>query len=236
MAEEYEFRRLRAIFDGDGSEIREQFLYAGLLLTIFERFKDYIVDHVDEFFSHEFQIKDGSVKYTRSEEFKKLVKEKGSGVPGQHANKEFRAALYWFYDLGAITKHEFDEIERVYALRNEIGHELFRIIADDCKNPIKLGDVIITYAVYLKTVRWWVKEVEATIDPDFDQEKYDNTNWDATESTDTLFLREIMHKALLGNAAFEQLEELIRAEQAASGASTQPSTTAPDTASTPKSG
>ena len=47
MAENYEFRRLRAIFDSDGSEIREQFIFAGLLLTIFERFKKYVVDHVD---------------------------------------------------------------------------------------------------------------------------------------------------------------------------------------------
>ena len=40
-------RRLRAIFGSDGSEIREQFIFAGLLLTIFERFKKYVVDHVD---------------------------------------------------------------------------------------------------------------------------------------------------------------------------------------------
>jgi hypothetical protein len=46
MAENYEFRRLRAIFDSEGSEIREQFILAGLLLTIFERFKKYVVDQV----------------------------------------------------------------------------------------------------------------------------------------------------------------------------------------------
>ena len=100
MAETYEFRRLRAIFGSDGSEIREQFIFAGLLLTIFERFKKYVVDHVDGYFSDHIEICDGHLKYTRGEEFKKLIKEKGVHAPGQHANKEFRAALHWFCDLG----------------------------------------------------------------------------------------------------------------------------------------
>jgi len=199
MAQNYEFRRLRGIFDGDGSEIREQFILAGLLLTIFERFKTYVVEQVDGFFSSDFEVRDGRLKYSRGEKFKKLIKEKGNHVPGQHANKEFRAALHWFCDSGAITGNEFNEIERIYALRNDIGHELFRIVADDNKNPIKIDDVLTTFTVYLKIVRWWVKEVEASTDPDFDQDKYDNTNWDEVESTDTVFLREIIKKSLLSN-------------------------------------
>jgi hypothetical protein len=71
------------------------------------------------------------LKYTRGGKFKKLIKEKGVHAPGQHANKEFRAALYWFCDLGAITEDEFNDIERIYALRNDIGHKLFQVISDE---------------------------------------------------------------------------------------------------------
>ncbi len=221
MAENYEFRRLRAIFDSDGSEIREQFIFAGLLLTIFERFKKYVVDDVDGYFSDHIEIRDGHLKYARGEEFKKLIKEKGVHAPGQHANKEFRAALHWFCDLGAITEDEYNDIERIYALRNDIGHELFQVIADDNKNPIKLDDVLTTFSVYLKIVRWWVKEVEATTDPDFDQEKYDNTNWDEVESIDTIWLREIIRKSLLGDMDWQEIEKYVHANQAASGADKQ---------------
>ena len=221
MAENYEFRRLRAIFDSDGSEIREQFIFAGLLLTIFERFKKYVVDDVDGYFSDHIEIRDGHLKYARGEEFKKLIKEKGVHAPGQHANKEFRAALHWFCDLGAITEDEYNDIERIYALRNDIGHELFQVIADDNKNPIKLDDVLTTFSVYLKIVRWWVKEVEATTDPDFDQEKYDNTNWDEVESIDTIWLREIIRKSLLGDMGWQEIEKLAHANQAASVADKQ---------------
>ena len=208
MAENYEFRRLRAIFDSDGSEIREQFIFAGLLLTIFERFKKYVVDNVDGFFSDHIEIRDGHLKYTRGEEFKKNIKEKGVHAPGQHANKEFRAALHWFCDLGAITEDEFNDIERIYALRNDIGHELFQVISDDNKNPIKLDDVLTTFSVYLKVVRWWWKEVEATTDPDFDQGKYDNTNWDEVELIDTIWLREIIRKSLLGDMDWQEIEKM----------------------------
>ena len=138
MYENYEFRRLRAIFDSDGSEIREQFIFAGLLLTIFERFKKYVVEQVDGYYSDDFEIRDGHLKYTRGRKFKKLIKEKGVHGPGQHANKEFRAALHWFYDLGAITEDEFNDIERIYALRNDIGHELFQVILDGNKKRSNL--------------------------------------------------------------------------------------------------
>lgn len=194
MTEPLKFERLKAIFDGDGGKIREQFIYAGLLLTIFERFKTYVVGQVDGFFSDHIEIKDGDSRYTRGEEFKQIIKDKGPGEPRQHGNKAFRAALHWFYDLGAIT-----ESERIYALRNEIGHELLRIIADDAK----------------KIVRWWVKEVEASTDPEFYQEKYDSTNWDEVESTDTLFLREIIRKALVGDMSWEDIQRHASGEKSA---------------------
>lgn len=210
MTETYEFKRLRAISEGDGSDIREQFIFAGLLLTIFERFKKYVVEQVDGFFSDHFDIIDGERKYTRGKNFNKLIKEKGGHLPGQHANKEFRAALHWFYDLEAITEHELNFIERMYTLRNDIGHELFNIIGDDNKHPIKLDDVLTTFSVYLKIVRWWVKEVETTTDPDVDQGKYNSTNWDEVESADTVFLREIILKSLVGDGDREVGQSVLQ--------------------------
>jgi hypothetical protein len=113
-----------------------------LLLTIFERFKRYAVNQIDGFFSTRIEIKEGSLKYTRGEKFEELVRERGVGQPGQHANKEFRAALHWFYNVNAIDKDEFDEVERLYILRNEIGHALLQIVAADGKPPITLSDVV----------------------------------------------------------------------------------------------
>jgi hypothetical protein len=201
------FKRLREIFDEDGKQIRDQFILAGLILTIFERLKEYVTKQVDDFFSDRIEVQNGEIRIIRSAEFKRLIKEKGAGNPGQHDNRAFRAAVRWFYDVGAIDQVELDSIERVYTLRNEIGHELFRIVADDMKQPICLGDVLVTFGIYVKIVRWWIKEVEATTDPDMTTERYENIDWDQVESADTVFLREVLNKALAENTEWKEVQK-----------------------------
>lgn len=67
MFEESEkFIRLRKIFEEDGSELRKQMIYAGLILTIFERFKRYIIDQLECFFHPIY--KSGMEKLFRKEE------------------------------------------------------------------------------------------------------------------------------------------------------------------------
>ncbi|HTY53876.1 MAG TPA: hypothetical protein VMB26_01685 [Candidatus Binataceae bacterium] len=200
--------KLTVAFEGDGDEIRRQLIYSGLLLIIFERFKEYIVDQVDGFFSDHVEIKDGDLLYTRGQEFKNLIREKGRGNPGDHNNTVFRAALYWFHDLGAITKAEFDDVERIYRLRNEIGHDLFRIVADDKVEAIALHDVVTAFSIYLKVVRWWIKEVMATTDPELDPDR--TANFDDSESTDTMILRVIIRKALVGAMSDEDIARLVK--------------------------
>jgi len=183
---------------------------AGLLLTIFERFKEYAVKQVDEFFAHRYEVRDGDLTFIRGEAFKSLIKERGKGQPGQHANKDFRAALHWFRDLNAIEQWELEEVERLYTLRNAIGHELFAIIADDNKPPIKASDVVMALGIYVKVVRWWIREIDATTDPDMTRAKYDSINWDETESADTAFLRLILQKSLAGDPEWETLQQAVR--------------------------
>jgi hypothetical protein len=101
------------------------------------------------------------------------------------------------------------DVERLYSLRNEIGHELIRILAEDGRAPITVFDVLLAFSTYLKIVRWWVKEVEGTTDPDMTEEKYNNIDWDNVESTDTIILREILRKALEGNPDWEHIQAIV---------------------------
>lgn len=208
-----EIQKMLALFEGDGTEVKQQLIYAGLLLLIFERFKRYVVDQVDGFFAEEIEIEDGRLRYKRGKKFKELIADKGGYKPGQHKNKDFRAALHWFLDLDAITTEEFEDIERLYNLRNEIGHELLEILADHRKTPIKFLDVFTTFYVYLKIVRWWIKEVEVATDPDLGQNINGTPDWDSAESTDTIFLREIINKGLAGMPEWEAINA-AQAQQA----------------------
>jgi hypothetical protein len=204
-----DFQRLRAIFESDGTDIRRQLLLAGLLLMIFERFKRYAVAQVDGFYAHSFEIREGDLTFVRGQKFKALIKEKGQGKPGQHANKDFRAALHWFFEAGAITQDEFEEVERLYARRNEIGHELFAILADDTKHPLKVIDVATALVIYIKIVRWWVREVEIATDPDMTAEKYESISWDEVQSIDTELLLQILNKSLADDPEWKALQAFV---------------------------
>jgi len=206
--EKRKIEKLNRIFESDGKEIRDQLIFAGLLLTIFERFKSFVVENVDFFFSEEVSIKNGRLNCKRGVGFKNLIKEKSKGGLGQHNNKEFRASMHFFQDLGAIDEFELGEIERIYTLRNEIGHEMLRIIADDEINKITLYDVVFAFCLYIKISQWWFKEVEEGADPDMTQEKYDSISWDEVQTVDTLIIREILQKALSDNEEWKIISDM----------------------------
>lgn len=205
MSEKPTFARLEAILKDDGSYIREQFILAGLFLTVFERLKDFVVGHVEGFLADNYEFKNGELRYIRGEEFKKIINEKGKRQPGQHSDTAFRGALHWFFEFNAITKEELDDIERLHLTRNEIGHELLQVLADDKKKPIEIFDIILVFSIYVKIARWWFKEVEATVNPDLDEETYNGINWDEVETFDTMLMRDLINKSLSGNQKWEDI-------------------------------
>lgn len=97
-------------------------------MMVFESFKRFISDKIEYFFSDGFTTKDGKITFKQSTALTKIIKEKGRGNTGEHKNEFFRACITWFHENGAITKNEAQETERLYKLRNDIGHELFSII------------------------------------------------------------------------------------------------------------
>lgn len=196
--------KINKIFESDGSEIQQQIIIAGLLLMIFERFKRYVVENVDGFFSSEVRVEGGNLAVARSQKFKYLVRTKGKGEPGQHRNGDFRAALHWFKDLGAIESGEVEEFERIYNLRNEIGHELLSLIVDGDKNAPKVTDVILTFGIYVDIVRWWYKEIEAATDPEMTEERYNGVDFSSIETLEIAITREIIHKSLKDNKEWKE--------------------------------
>lgn len=214
MTEPPDLERLKAILYGDGVEVRRQIVRAGLLLMLVERMKVYVTDQVEGFFADEIHLQDGKLNYTRGAKFKQLIKEKGDGEPGQHKNVSFRAALRWFHGFQAITDAELEHVELLYNRRNEIGHELFEIIADDRKTPIGVGDVLRIFHIYLKLVRWWIKEIEVATDPDVDEEKLNSIRFDETESTDTLILRRLINITLGDDPEYQLIMSVAESMEA----------------------
>jgi len=191
------WEKIENLLNGDKTEIKNQLVYASLLIMIFEQFKKYVLNTLDSYFSSHIEIREETVIYKRGEEFKEIIKEHGRGEKGQHTNDAFRAALKWLLtEFNVISKNEFDEIERLYLIRNDVGHELFNIIFDDKKNLIGINDIHTAFNIYLKVFRWWFKEVESSIDPSFEEYDRDLIGFDSVESLETLLLRKIIEEVL----------------------------------------
>lgn len=198
MDKKHQWKKLEKILDEGDSKIREQLMFAGLLIMVFEQFKKYVVNTLESFFSDNIEFQSEKVIYKRGEKFKRIIKEHGKGENGQHNNDAFRAALKWFLEFEAISIEEFNDIERLYLTRNMIGHDLFNIIIDDSKDFINKDDIYNIFNTYLKISRWWYKEVETTIDPDM-QEKRQSIDFDSVMIVEALFLELIIRKALDNN-------------------------------------
>jgi hypothetical protein len=189
--------KIENLLNGDKSDIRNQLIYAGLLIMIFEQFKKYVLETIDSFFSNEIEIREEAAIYKRGEKFKHIIKNHGKGEKGQHTNDAFRAALKWLLtEFNVISKKEFDEIEKLYLIRNNIGHELFRIILDDRKDLININDIYTVLNIYLKIYRWWLKEIEASTNPSFAEYDHDLIDFGSAELIETLLLRKIIDKVL----------------------------------------
>ena len=204
------YPKIESILNGDGQNIREQMMLSGLFLMVFERLKDYVEHQVDSFFADDFYLVDGKLAYKRAKEFHDLIKNNGQGEPGQHTNKVFRAALAWFKEVNAISKENFDDIERLYDLRNKIGHELYLIVADDQKPCITVADVLLTFGLYVQISRWWIKEVEVSTNPDITPEMFEAADFDTADTLETALLRLIITKSLAGVHEYESLMELVQ--------------------------
>lgn len=188
-----EATKISTLLEGDGSEVKEQLVLSGLLLLLFERFKDYVIGQIDFLYCDDFFIKKENMSYVRGEEFKKIIDEKGKGNKGQHGDKAFRAALKQIHEFGAISEVELKKIESLALLRNDIGHELFRILVDDNKPVINSEDIFFLFDIHLKVVRWWLKEFEASMNPDL---YYGSVDFDSADSMETLLFEEVINKAL----------------------------------------
>lgn len=214
MEENPYIKRIEEVFNSDGKKIVDQFILAGLILTVFERLKVFIVEHVDGFFSNRIWIDGGKLNFERGEEFKELIREKGNNEQGQHANKVFRAAARWFSELNAIDSDELDHIEKIYILRNDISHELLGIICDPKKQQISLYDVLKIFEIYSKLTKWWAFNIELATDPDMFGDEIESIDINNIENVEAILLREIIRKTLFTNEEWKEIIKDIDANNA----------------------
>ncbi|WP_218813564.1 hypothetical protein [Rickettsiella endosymbiont of Dermanyssus gallinae] len=204
MESKYEFKKITDLLKSDDEDIKQQLIIPGLFLMVFESFKKYVVSTVDEFFSDP-EYNTSSFVRKRGAEFKEIIKNFGKRKnKAQHKDSTFRGALHFFSDLDAITSEEVNEIERLSLVRNDVGHELFNIIVDDRKPIIIFENIDTIMGLYSKIHKWYIKEIEAEINPLFIENK-DNIDFENVTLFEIELLKIIISKALLTKKEREEV-------------------------------
>ena len=135
--------------------VKSNLILSSLYLTAYELLKDAIIDNLRGFFS--FDYKDG--KAVPDEQYKDQV---------TRAHKDLmHASCLWLQYNGVITESDVEEIENIRKHRNQIAHELPKLLVDADLN-LNVGYLVQIRELLEKIEVWWVKNVHIPTNPDFD--------------------------------------------------------------------
>ena len=78
-----------------------------------------------------------------------------------------RASLLWLKEAQVIDDSDIDRIQQIRAQRNEIAHNLVKLIGSSgAEIDTELFEAI--FDLVAKVDRWWIREVELECNPEFD--------------------------------------------------------------------
>jgi hypothetical protein len=169
------FPKLYEALFGAKEPLQEQLILASLYVMSFECLKDYVEENFKNFFANGFKRnKNGEVEWIFSQDFydkkvkyQKLYKLLAEKLLDRNikAGNLFQIAIAWFYDLEAISDHDFILIYSCTKVRNELAHELYKWLLDDKAPSLNKELVSVPLNLYFKISNWWVVNFEAEIDP-----------------------------------------------------------------------
>jgi hypothetical protein len=135
--------------------VKANLILSALYLAAYELLKDSIIDSIRGFFT----LKYVNGKFEVDEQY-------NAEVLTLHKDL-LQASCIWLEQMGAINKEEIQEIEKIRKHRNEVAHELPKLLVDSDLN-LNIGYFVRIRELLEKIEAWWVKNFEIPVNPDFD--------------------------------------------------------------------
>lgn len=150
----------------DEDEVKFQLICSSLYMTAYELLIDVIVKKLIDFYCEGIEDNEPII----SENYKTRVKTlfKGDIVI---------ASSFWLRDRHVITDLEVERIKEFKIHRNDIAHELPKIISDS-EYDVRVEHFTEIQELYRKIHLWWFLEVELPTDPDFESIDFDRLDND----------------------------------------------------------
>ena len=136
--------------------IKSNLILSALYLVAYELLKAAIIDNIRDFFS--FEYRDG--KATPDKQYE-------DEVIRVHKDLLYASCL-WLRRNDVITESEVEEIENIRRHRNQVAHELPKLLGDTNLN-LNVGYFLRIRELLEKIEVWWVKNVDIPVNPDFDR-------------------------------------------------------------------
>ena len=149
----------------DVEEVKFQLITASLYLTGYDLLLESVVQKTKDFYSNGFDENGWNV----DEKYK-------TDVHGLYKKDIVIASLMWLEKNKVITEHEIDRVKLFKDHRNELAHELSKMISDSDKRT-KTEYIPEIRDLYLKIHKWWFVEFEMAIDPELGKLKVEDLDF-----------------------------------------------------------
>jgi hypothetical protein len=146
----------------DTEEVKKNLIKVSLYLFSYELLRNSVVDKIRDFYIIGF---DGTNDIISKDYNNKVANRKIDGKQNL-----FLSSLYWLNENGVISAEEIEEIKLIREFRNDVAHRTDRILADSELN-FDLNQEKRIFELIKKIELWWIKEVEISTNPDFDNKE-----------------------------------------------------------------
>ena len=137
--------------------IKSNLMLSSLYLTAYELLKSAIIENISNFFI--FEYRDG--KAIRDKQYKDEVTQVHKDI--------LYASCLWLKRNEVITDVDIQEIEDIRKHRNQVAHELPRLLIDSHLN-LNVEYFLRIRELLEKIELWWIENVEIPSNSDFDDE------------------------------------------------------------------
>jgi hypothetical protein len=147
----------------DPDILRRNLIVASIYIAAFELLKNTIVDRIRDFFTTGFD--QSGLRIDPKYQSEVLVRN----------SSRVYASLDWLKESQAIDGNDVANFERVKKCRNEIAHEIPRILMEGLPDefPARFSEMV---CILDKIERWWIVNVEISTAPQLVGEEIDEEN------------------------------------------------------------
>ena len=186
----------------DPDRLKPNLEVMSLFITLFEMLEDIIVERPRDFYTlidkiDEKRYKEKVLDLYDPTQCPKIRK----------SSKVLISSLLWWKSLDTITDEDIEVFSLCKIRRNSITHEMYVTLIKGLDEDF-FENFARMYALFCKIEKWWITEYEMPLNPDFDDVKADDVDWDGVMSGNMIAMSIMMD--IISSGSNKNYEEVCK--------------------------